>query len=36
MSEQHDEQGVEPMAHMELVRLAMLRRVFPYHKLNMP
>lgn len=28
MSEQRDEQGVEPMAHMELVRLAMPRRVF--------
>lgn len=28
MSEQRDENGVEPLAHMELVRLAMPRRVF--------
>jgi len=28
MSEQRDENGVEPFAHMELVRLAMPRRVF--------
>jgi tyrosine phenol-lyase len=28
LSEQRDENGVEPLAHMELVRLAMPRRVF--------
>ena len=28
MSEQRDENGIEPMAHMELLRLAMPRRVF--------
>lgn len=34
MSEQRDEQGVETLAHMELVRMAMPRRVFTLSQVN--
>jgi tryptophanase len=34
MSEQRDENGVEPLAHMELLRLAVPRRVFTLSQIN--
>ncbi len=34
MSEQRDAEGVEPLAHMELVRLALPRRVFTLSQVN--